>query len=300
MTAPEQILKEIKDLPTIPDVVLRLERHLADPDCDLGQAAKMISLDPTLASRVIRSANSPLFGGSKPTDSLQAALLRLGTRGARDVVLTVGVIAALPKLPPPLDARGFWTAGLATGLFARHLARDLGHPDEEQAYLAGLVHGLGEAILAIHQTDRYRAAVEQARERGVTIEHALTLEFGFSHAEFCGHVLESWHFSDVIAEAVAWHLDPMKAPRNSLLACIVLTADRIARDLGLGVEEPGVSQRAWIAQLPGDIEEGILRLGYPDFTFYLMERREFLNDIRTFVSSVFGNGSHGQAGSARR
>ena len=232
----------------------------------------------------LRVANPPGFEKSGWAPSLRSF-----TDTARQSVLTVGVIAALPKLPPPLDARDFWTLGLATAIFSRQLARDLGHPDDEQAYLAGLVHGVGEAILAIHETDRYRAAVEKAREHKITIEHALTLEFGFSHAEFCGHVLERWHFSDTIAEAVAWHLDPMKAPRDSRLAGIVLTADRIARDLGLGPEEPGLSQHAWIARLPREIENGILRLGYPDFTFYLMERREFLSDIYAFVSAVYGN-----------
>lgn len=290
MDALEELVKQIDQYPTLPDVAIRVERELANEDCGLDRIGAMIELDPALASRIMKLANSAIFGSAQPTDSVTTAILRLGTREVRNAVLTVAVMQALPALPAPYDLRSFWTLGLASGIVCRRLAKDLGYPNPEEAYLAGLVHLMGSAFLAVSFTPRFQRAVETAWADGVLVDGSIAEEFG-CHASVVGaRLLEEWNFPSSIVEAVRHQLTPDCAGDAEFLASLVFAADRICRDLDLDVEDPAHSQDAWITEIPDGLKTRIESSGYPDITFYLIELKDSLAMIEDFASSVFQKG----------
>ena len=283
------LLARVEKFPTLPDVVLRVSRALLDPEADLHAVAQMIELDPTLSAHLIRAANSPLFG-TLSVDSVGRALGRLGTEQTRSAVITVALLKTVPKLPSPYSIRSFWVLGLASGVVARRIARDLAFPDPEQAYLAALVHCLGEAYLAIEYTDRVRGAMQNWRELGGEFEDYLSKEFGCELPEVTAGLLASWNFPPAIVEAVRWHWYPDCAPADqSMLASIVLAADRLCRDLGLGVADPGPEEKAWIEDVPEEFEQRLAQRGYPDLTFYLLDLHDDLREVERFANSVFSS-----------
>jgi HD-like signal output (HDOD) protein len=281
------LLARVDQFPTLPDVVLRVSRALLDPEVDLPRVAGMIELDSALSAHLIRAANSPLFGGMS-VDSVGRALGRLGTRQTRNVVITVGLLKTVPKLPSPYSVRSFWVLGLASAVVARRIAHDLSYPDPEQAYLAALVHCLGEAYLAIEYTERVRCAMQGWREIGGDFEDFLSREFGCEVPELTAGLLIAWNFPTAIVEAIRWHWYPDCAPaEQSLLASIVLAADRLCRDLGLGVADPGPDEKAWIEDVPPEFEKRLAERGYPDLTFYLLDLHDDLREVERFANSVF-------------
>src|ERR1700678_645689 len=69
------------NLPSFPDVVIRIRKALADPEAKLTQTAKIISSEPRLAARLIQPANSAAYNPSgKALTDLRAAVTRLGHR----------------------------------------------------------------------------------------------------------------------------------------------------------------------------------------------------------------------------
>ena len=282
-----ELLRHVDSFPTLPEVAIRVSRALEDPEVDLSRVAEMIELDATLAAQLVRMANSPIFGLGSPADSVRKALTRLGIKETRNAIVTVSLMRALPELPAPYEVRSFWVLGLASGMVARQLARDLKFPDPEMAYLAGLVHCLGEAYLAVQFTERVCAVVERWRGSGEDFEDHLTAEFDVEVPEISAGLLEAWNFPDPIVVAVRSHWHPERDPACEDLAGLILTADRLCRDVGLGVVDPGPQERTWIADVPYSLEDALTERGYPDLTYYLLELQDKLAEVREFASSVY-------------
>ncbi len=283
----DALMLGMEDFPTIPDVVLEVTRELEREDCELPSITQKIAMDGVLASRIVQTARSPIFGGMMQDASVEQAIMRLGIPGTRDTVLAVGLMNTLPPLPAPLSLTSFWSLGLGSALSARQLARDFGYDRPEVAYLAALVHSLGEAYLALKHTERFITAFDGAHARRQSVEGALEDEFGVGHPAVAGRLLESWNFPEEVVDAVAHHLEPEKSTDNALLASLVYTADRICRDLRLAPEDPGHRDRAWVTELPAEIIARVEDLGYPDITFYLIEQREFLRHVEDIVRATF-------------
>lgn len=281
------LLEHVEKFPTLPDVVLRVSRALLDPEVDLQGVAQLVELDSALAAHLIRAANSPPFGGAS-IDSVGRALGRLGTEQARSAVTTVALLKAAPKLPAPYSVRSFWVLGLASAVLARRIARDVAYSDPEQAYLAALVHCLGEAYLTIEHTERVRAAMQSWRELGGDVEHYLSKEFGCEVPEVTAGLLACWNFPPVIIEAVRWHGSPdCTSGDQALLASIVLAADRLCRSLGLAGACHGRDEKAWIEDVPCALQARLAQHGYPDLTFYLLDLHDDLREVERFANSVF-------------
>jgi HD-like signal output (HDOD) protein len=292
MESLKELTQYIDRFPTLPRLALGAAEALDDPDCDLRRVADLIALDPVLAAQVIRMANSALFAGTARTDSLVTAISRLGLRETHNTVMTVAVMNTIPSLPEPLSVHDFWTQGLGTALCSKHMAKGLGYTNAAQAYLGGLVHSLGEAYLAIFFTDRYRKALDAAQTNKTPKEVAIAEEFKIGHPDLCARILRKWNFRKAVTEAVKFHLTPDLAPREKVLASILFAADRIWRDLGIGIGEADHSDQPWVAEIPAEFLDRITGLGYPDVTFYLMEQREFVSQVREVVQVTFAAMTH--------
>ena len=59
------------------------------------------------------------------------------------------------------------------------------------------------------------------------------------------------------------------------------------RPIGISIGEADHPDQAWVAEIPAEFLDRITGLGYPDVTFYLMEQREFVNQVREVVEVTF-------------
>ena len=123
MSTIEALLGEAEELPALPEAATRAMRLLDDPDSGLDEVSRAIELDASMSSRIVRLANSALFGAREPASSLRGAIVRLGAREVRSMITTVAVLESVPELPAPYDVRSFWMQGLATALLSRRLRR---------------------------------------------------------------------------------------------------------------------------------------------------------------------------------
>ena len=115
----KELLAQVDDLPTLPDVYVRIADALGAAECDLRKVGEMIALDPVLVGRLIRIANSALFSSAGRADSIVDAIVRLGARETRNVVITAAVLQVLDPKASEINLRDFWTLGLASGVEAR-------------------------------------------------------------------------------------------------------------------------------------------------------------------------------------
>jgi len=283
----DRLVREIERFPTLPNVATRALEELERAECDFDEVASLISLDPVLAGRVLRLANSAYFGAVQRAAGVNAALCRLGIRECRALILTVALMDALPELPAPHNAKVFWTLSLASALVAQRMAQDIGYEPPERAYLAGLVHLLGEALLAIQFTDRFIASIEVGKRDGLPLAVSLAEEFGCDHAGLSAHILERWSFPADVVEAVRCQFVPEACRNAKLLACLIVASDGICRDFGLGLEDATYGRRSWLSKLPSAFGAEIRAVHREGVEAYFDSLSESVHEAIDFATTVF-------------
>ena len=285
--AVDTLLDELEVHVTVPDVALRVGALLEDAECDLHAVAEGIERDPVLALGVLRMASSPIFGGVVGELDIQQAVMRLGRNRTRDVVLAVGVMSCMSPLEPPFDIRAFWRLGLGAALSARRLAEDHGLADPHRAYLAGLVHALGDGLLMHHDPQRYLEATRAAAKAGESHEWAVSRSFGVPSHLLTAGLLRRWGIDEAVATAVAEYPEPWAAASERTLAGLIFMSDRIARDLCLGPDDPAFVEHCWHDQLPDELLEWLADGGYPSVGYYLAEQWRFLHEVADTVATIY-------------
>ncbi len=153
------------DLPILPHVASQVLGMTADERSDAARLAALIHSDQALASHVLRIANSAALGGNSTIVSLQHAVARLGLELLAGVALAVSVRSGVYRIPGfEEETRSLWRHALASGLYAKEIARRRRH-NVETAFLCGLLHEIGKPVVL-------KAAVEVAKKTGADVGKA--------------------------------------------------------------------------------------------------------------------------------
>jgi putative nucleotidyltransferase with HDIG domain len=150
----EFIVQKLKSdslkLPALPEVAVKCLELAHDPDVRFSSIAALIERDPFIATRVIRLANSALFGGLARITSIEGAVARLGIRSLVGLLQELAAEQVFVSRDPAIrDAfRGIWEHCLGVAHLARDLAGVVRGTNPNTAYLAGLFHDIGKPVVA--------------------------------------------------------------------------------------------------------------------------------------------------------
>lgn len=177
------------EVPSMPGIALRIRRALARDDYDMASFAAIVGADPAIAGRLIKVANSAVFGGHSPCDSVQAALVRLGVHRAQNLVLTLAARGLFEARGAVLRERVLeaWRHAIDIAALAAVLARLTPGLDSDRALLVGLLHGIG-ALPILELAEGFPDLLEQP---GLLDE----ILYG-STPEVSDRVLAQWGFDD--------------------------------------------------------------------------------------------------------
>jgi HD-like signal output (HDOD) protein len=175
------------DLPSMPDVSLRISIAVQNPDADFRQIATTVQADPVISARIVQVANSAMYVGANRVESVQNAITRIGLQAARVIVMTVVLKNLFTPQSPVVRKRmkAYYMHSIRVGAICHALASRLPGFDPEQAFLAGLMHNIGVLPLLI-QADRRAdlnqdpAVLEQViEELAGTVGALLLKQWGF-------------------------------------------------------------------------------------------------------------------------
>jgi HD-like signal output (HDOD) protein len=189
------------ELPTIPRVVQRLIAALRDPNVDARKISEELSQDPVLTAKVLRVANSSLFGGQRSMASVDAAVAMVGSQAINNLIVACGVSSAFDEIPG-INLRGFWRDALLAATAANKLAPRLG-ADPEAAYVCGLLHASGHLILC----QAYPAVAKgmftgYAVVRGAKLAEIENEALGIDHPTVGALWVESLGFPQPVADTI--------------------------------------------------------------------------------------------------
>jgi HD-like signal output (HDOD) protein len=241
-----ELVKKSAAIPTMPQVAVRFLEITQNPNFSHGQLVELLSTDPGLAGEILRLANSALFGMPRKVTSLKQALVLLGVKRVRSLVLGRYMIEQLTANPPTLiQTDYYWRRSLTTGVLAARFAAEVAPQYREEAFLAGLFADVGVIALAEALPDAYRRPAEAYAPRSG--KNFLQLEreaLDTTHAEVSALMLEHWQLPEALAEAVRYSHNlatPDNLPADyTLLARLINGSGVIARLLCEAPEDPEI------------------------------------------------------------
>ncbi len=230
------LVRQVRDLPALPETVMRVIRLADDPKSGTAAVAKALVSDQALAARVLKLANSAFYGSSRRIATVSDAVVILGMRTTRNLVMAASCEALLES-----EVAGY---GLPRGALLRHslacasaaqaLAKRAKYRGLEEAFVAGLLHDIGKVVMNTYQREQFSEVLTKA-SGGVTYAEAEQAVFGFDHAEAGACLLERWNLPLSLVSAVQYHHAPLNAPGDSPLPCLVHAADAVCITLGIGL-----------------------------------------------------------------
>lgn len=123
-------------LPSLSPTVGRVVKLIESPEVDLDELADAVNGDPVLATRIMGVANSTYFRGATEVPNVREALMRMGIREARTIVVVVALRSTVLRSPGLGDsARELWRHSILTALATQEITVEL-PPWQSSGFLA--------------------------------------------------------------------------------------------------------------------------------------------------------------------
>ncbi|MBI2566269.1 MAG: HDOD domain-containing protein [Candidatus Schekmanbacteria bacterium] len=233
----EQIASRAGDLPPLPQVASKVVQLVADPDSSAGDLVRVISRDQALTVKVLKIANSALFGVSQAVTTLSRAITLLGFNTLRSLVIAASTQALFRSKPTSsFQDRILWEHSLAVALAGRLVARRSRYRGIEEAFVSGLVHDIGKAVMDRNIAEQYQRVVELVYNDGIPFLEAEQAVLGFDHTTVGALVVRKWKLGETYEEAVQCHHDPRAATVDPKLSAVVSLANALCVRVGIGPE----------------------------------------------------------------
>lgn len=225
------------NVPSLPDVVSETISLLESDKAGTRQVGAVVAKDPPLTVKLLRIANSALYGAKTPILSPEHAAAVLGFDGLRNMLLHASVVDMFAHLEkfPNLDLTRLWTESRVCSRIAQQLPGTWSNTvKREDAYLAGLLHNIGCFVLLDQLGEDYIPALEKHWRTGKSLRAIEIDLFQFSHDQVGFIVGRKWGLPVGLLESLRYHLDASgrtdKLPLVGVIHCArILSENLLAR-----------------------------------------------------------------------
>jgi HD-like signal output (HDOD) protein/nitrogen-specific signal transduction histidine kinase len=234
------IFEELKvnELPSLPHVLAEMLDACQSSSANFQHISEIISRDAAVTARVISLANSSFYSGDSKINSLERALLVLGTETIKTVVITSAVQQFFSGFNNTHTQylKLFWKRSLTCALLAKSLATLTSYPQTQQAYLTGLLHNIGELVLESNHPEDYgelaKKSPNEADRQELENERFLT-----NHSEVGAWLIDQWNLGEFASDAVRFHHAPLNTVLDAHhLVKLVFLSSQLSKDNAL--EDP--------------------------------------------------------------
>jgi HD-like signal output (HDOD) protein len=190
------------DLPSFPEIAIRVRRVLSDPKSSVEQVVRVVGSEPALAARLLRIANSASLNRSgRAVTDLRTAINRIGYNMVRSASISFSMAQIrksnkLAGLEHHLNE--LWQRSTMVAAFAYVLARNCTKVNPDEAMLTGMMHGIGKLYVLTRVIDHPELFASH------TMLNQIISEW---HTSIGKAILENWNFSESMAQAVGDQAD---------------------------------------------------------------------------------------------
>lgn len=206
--------KGLQDIPTLPEIVLKVLEATENPNVTCSQIEGLLKSDEAIATKILKVVNSAYYGLSRPVGSISQGCVIIGFQQVRKLILGLSAVslfkARSARMREALD--DFWHHSCSAAVGASMIMQDKGFsPDvAETAYMAGLLHDIGQVFLAATLDVYY---LEVLRRTEITKANIVDVERSLmkvDHLDVGRELSKAWNLPDWICEAITRHHGPLR------------------------------------------------------------------------------------------
>ena len=203
----EQLIGKGQDLPSLPEIYLRVSEQLEDENSSVQQIGDTVQNDPAITTRVLKMVNSAYYGLPNQVSSIAQAVSLLGRERLKHILIGSvlrGVFSGHDN--PAFSMQVFWQHSIKTAIIARQLAQQTRQIDEPEAmFTAGLLHDIGKLLLINRFPERMLAAEEYMIQKRVDILSAELKQVGVTHTAVGEALMQYWGLPQMLVDCASRH-----------------------------------------------------------------------------------------------
>ncbi|MGL1901756.1 MAG: HDOD domain-containing protein [Fibrobacterales bacterium] len=268
----ESMIGDLDTIPTLSNVVARINKEMQNPRTTADQIGKIISNDQSLTISIMKLVNSAFYGFPKKINTISHAVAILGFNTIKNLIMTTSLLTSFKSSinSPYFDQKQFWAHSLGVGTFAKVIGDTISFNKREELFLAGVIHDIGKIILLTAFTHEFEKAVIIAEQKEVLLIEAEEKVFGFNHCEVGYWIAEKWQLPNYLSHVILNHHSPEKSLEFYSISTIIQIADTLTRSLDIGSGgDPylqNISDENWKSlKLPYDVLPQLLAEGEKEF-----------------------------------
>lgn len=237
----KQSLANLDSLPAMPATAQKLLALPLDTDEGEAQMLQLIGQDPQISAKIISLANSPIMGVSRKLNTVSDAAMLLGLTRVKSVAVGIASMSHLAQSPAGkyFKPQDLWLHSMTVAIVMRTIAQAMPRnirPNEDQIFLAGLLHDIG--FMALHHIDT---------EASDALHHQLLLQpersileieletLGITHCYIGSQLARHWHLPEEIIAVLGYHHPPYveEVADGNPLVRLVSLSEKIAPNYGI-------------------------------------------------------------------
>ena len=202
-------LKTSPQLPSLPAIAIKALELARQENVSITEIADLISNDPALSSKILKTVNSSFYGLPKEVSTISRALVILGLQAVKTLALGFSLLTNLKNGPQEgFDYMVFWKRSIYSAVAAKLLAKKLRVVQQEEAFLCGLLADVG--IIVMHRVvgADYDAVVAASNGDQEILAQMSMEKFDLDHTTVGGMLAELWQLPPVLAKPIAQHHNP--------------------------------------------------------------------------------------------
>jgi HD-like signal output (HDOD) protein len=236
----DKALAALGKLPPFSPVLNRVLASLNDDNATYAQLGELIEKDTVLAANILQLANSALYARSGNCTSVRHAASRLGMSKLMNAILGMSISRMWNQgqMPRAWSVGRFNVHSVATALVSDLMAQRLPVRYPEGAFVAGLLHDIGQLLIVRSLPEEYDRLMQVSAETARPPVECEQEVLGFTHAELSAMALATWNLPEPTQVAVRFHhshsLDPtVLNPGEITLSSAIDAANRYTNSIGI-------------------------------------------------------------------
>jgi putative nucleotidyltransferase with HDIG domain len=272
--------QRIRDIPTLPSVATKVMQILENPRSSAMDVERIIMLDQSLASRILKLVNSAYYGFPRRIGTISQSVVILGFVTVKNLVLSISVADFFfMGCKNRFFNRGeLWRHSVGTAIAARILARQARFPQLEEAFMAGLLHDIGKVALDYYFPEEFADVLALIESDGISMFEAERRVFGLNHAVVGRWIADRWNLPPLLVEVIHYHHQPLENKDYWATTALVHTADILCRRAGIGSGGDSAEMK-----IQPHVYEW-LRLSEEDYQKVMAELVEGMRQAEDFIS----------------
>ncbi len=199
------IYKEIDNLPSISDNLIKIQNLIASPKSDVNTISSYVKKDVGLTANILRVANSPWYMPIMRIETVERAITIIGLRRLYSIVIAIGAKKVLDDRVKLVKTT--WKHSYKCAFFAQNLLKSIDPKSDklELSYIGGLLHDMGKIILLSLSPDLIKRIYNISEIKKISVSDIEKQTLGFSHSEIGSKIAVKWKFPQSLHDAIAYH-----------------------------------------------------------------------------------------------